>query len=59
LGCVLTQAPTDAEGYSIRDPADTGAIETAEQFGKRLYREAWKRGWSCAEKKVVMGDGSY
>ena len=61
LGCVFTQAQTDAEGYPIRDPDSTtytGAIETAEQFGKRLYREAWKRGWSRAEKKVVMGDGS-
>jgi hypothetical protein len=45
----------------IRDPDSTtytGAIETSEQFGKRLYLEAWKRGWSRAEKKVVMGDGS-
>jgi len=35
-----------------------GAIETAEQFGKRIYLEAWKRGWSRAVNKVVMGDGS-
>ena len=35
-----------------------GAIETAEEFGKRIYLEAWKRGWSRAEKKVVMGDGA-
>jgi hypothetical protein len=34
------------------------AVETSEQFGKRLYLEAWKRGWSRAEKRVVMGDGS-
>jgi hypothetical protein len=61
LGCVFTQTKTDAEGYPIRDPDSTtytGAIETSEQFGKRLYLEAWKRGWSRAEKKVVMGDGS-
>jgi hypothetical protein len=33
LGCVSTQAPTDAQGYPIRDPdstTDTGVIETAE-----------------------------
>ena len=30
----------------------------SEQFGKRLYREAWKRGGSRAAKKVVMGDRS-
>jgi hypothetical protein len=61
LGCVFTQTHWDAEGYPIRDPDSTtytGAIETSEQFGKRMYLEAWKRGWSRAEKKVAMGDGS-
>jgi hypothetical protein len=36
----------------------TGAIETAEEFGVRLYREAWQRGWSRAKRKVVLGDGA-
>ncbi len=61
LGCVFTQTNWDQEGYPIRDPDSTtytGAIETAEEFGKRLYVEAWKRGWNRAEKKVVMGDGA-
>jgi len=61
LGCVFTQTAWDQEGYPIRDPDSTtytGAIETAEEFGKRIYIEAWKRGWSRAEKKVVMGDGA-
>jgi len=61
LGCVFTQTTWDEEGYAIRDADSTtyvGAIETAEQFGKRIYLEAWKRGWSRADKKVVMGDGS-
>ena len=61
LGCSFTQTTWDEEGYPIRDPDSTtyvAAIETAEQFGKRLYLEAWKRGWSRASKKVVMGDGS-
>jgi hypothetical protein len=61
LGCVFTQTKWDKEGFAIRDLDSTtyiGAIETAEQFGKRLYVEAWKRGWSCAEKKVVIGDGA-
>jgi len=59
LGCVFTQTTWDQEGYAIRDPDSTsyvGAIETAEEFGKRIYLEAWKRGWSRAEKKVVIGD---
>lgn len=61
LGCVFTQTTWDKEGYAIRDSDSstyTGAIETAEEFGKRLYLEAWNRGWSRAQKKVVMGDGA-
>jgi len=61
LGCVFTQTGWDREGYAIRDADSTtytGAIETAEEFGKRLYLEAWKRGWSHAVKKVVLGDGA-
>jgi hypothetical protein len=61
LGCVFTQTTWDKEGYAIRDPDSTtytGAIETAEDFGKRIYLEAWNRGWSRAEKKVVIGDGA-
>jgi len=61
LGCVFTQTAWNQEGYPVRDPDSTtytGAIETADEFGKRLYREAWKRGWSRAAKKVVIGDGA-
>ena len=61
LGCVFTQAAWDKQGYPIRDPDSTtytGAIETAEQFGKRLFLEAWTRGWSRALIRVVMGDGA-
>lgn len=61
FGCAFTQATWDKEGYPIRDPASTtytGAIENAEEFGKRIYLEAWNRGWNRAEKKVVIGDGA-
>lgn len=61
LGCVFTQTKWDEEGYAIRDPDSTtytGAIENAEQFGKRIYGEAWGRGWNRAEKKVIIGDGA-
>jgi hypothetical protein len=61
LGCVFTQTTWHKEGYAIRDPDSTtyvAAIEPAEEFGKRIYLEAWKRDWSHAEKKVVMGDGA-
>ncbi len=61
LGCVFTQTKWDEEGYAIRDldsTTYTGAIENAEEFGKRIYLEAWKRGWSRALKKVLIGDGA-
>ena len=61
LGCVFTQTTWDKKGFPIRDPESTtytGAIEVVEEFGKRIYAEASKRGWSRAAKKVVMGDGA-
>jgi hypothetical protein len=61
LGCVFTQTTTDPEGRPIRDATSTtytGAIETAELFGRRLYAEAFQRGWDRAKRKVVLGDGA-
>lgn len=61
LGCVFTQTTVNDEGYPVRDEDSTtyvGAIETAEEFGRRLYAEAWRRGWGRAEKKVILGDGA-
>jgi hypothetical protein len=61
LGCVFTQTTTDSDGFPIRDPETTsfvGAIENAEQFGKRIYAEAVRRGLAYAEKVVVLGDGA-
>jgi len=61
LGSVFTQTTWDKEGFALRDPGSTtyvGAIETAQEFGLRLYLEACKRGWSRAQKKVVLGDGA-
>lgn len=61
LGCVFTQTAWDAEGFAIRNPDSTtyvGAIESAEEFGKRIYAEAFQRGWSRAKQKVVLGDGA-
>jgi hypothetical protein len=39
-------------------PLTFAALEEAEEFGPRLYTEAWRRGWAGAEKKVVLGDGA-
>jgi hypothetical protein len=61
LGCVFTQTTWDEAGFALRDPGSTtyvAAIEPAQEFGLRLYLEVDKRGWSRAEKKVVIGDGA-
>lgn len=61
LGCVFTQTGLDKQGHPVRDEESTSyvaAIETAEEFGLRIYTEAWRRGWSRAKKKVVIGDGA-
>jgi hypothetical protein len=61
LGAVFTQTTLDKEGWPIRDPHSTsyvGGIETADQFGYRIYTEAWRRGWEWAMTKIVIGDGA-
>jgi hypothetical protein len=61
LGCVFTQTTVDDEGRPIRDPGSTtytGGIETAEDFGTRIYTEAWRRGWEWATVRIVIGDGA-
>jgi hypothetical protein len=61
LGCVFTSVGVDQENRPVRDPASTtyvGAIETAEEFAPRIYREAYQRGWARAAIRVVLGDGA-
>jgi len=61
LGCIFTQTRVDEDSYPVREEAATtyvGAIENCEEFGRRLYVEAWRRGWARAEKRVVLGDGA-
>jgi Uncharacterised protein family (UPF0236) len=61
LGCVFTQTGVDEEGRPVRDPESTtyvGAIETTEDFGRRIYTEAIRRGLREAKEVVVIGDGA-
>ena len=61
LGCVFTQTTVDKEGRPVRDEESTsyvGAIETAEEFAKRLYGEAKRRGLDRAQKVIILGDGA-
>ena len=47
LGCVFTQTGVDEKGRPVRDADSTtyvGAIETASEFGWRIYAEALRRG---------------
>jgi hypothetical protein len=61
LGCIFTQTTVDTEGNPVRDEGSTsymGAIETAEEFGNRIYAEAKRRGINRAETVCVIGDGA-
>jgi hypothetical protein len=62
MGCVFTQTTVDEEGYAVRDPASTtylGAIQTSTEFGRALYTEAYRRGWSRAVHRVFLADGQH
>lgn len=61
LGCIFTQSRVDEEGRPVRDEDSTsytGAIETAEEFGRRMYAEAGRRGINQAKTICVIGDGA-
>jgi len=61
LGCVFTQTSVDQDGRPVRDDESTsytGAIETAEVFGGRIYQEAMRRGMNWAGEVIVIGDGA-
>lgn len=61
LGCVFTQTTIDQDGRPVRDPESTsfvGAIEAAEDFGKRIEAEAIRRGLFNSHRVVVLGDGA-
>ena len=61
LGCVFTQTSVDRDGRPVRDEESTsytGAIETAELFGRRIYQEAIRRGMNWAKEVSVLGDGA-
>lgn len=61
LGCVFTQTGVDEENRPVRDAGSTsyvGAIESAEEFGRRIFTEAIRRGSRFAEQIVVLGDGA-
>ena len=61
LGCVFTQTSVDQDGRPVRDDESTsytGAIETAELFGRRIYQEAMRRGMDWAKEVCVIGDGA-
>jgi len=61
LGCVFTQTGLDEEGRPVRDEGSTtyvGAIESAEEFGRRIFTEAIRRGSRRAGLIVILGDGA-
>lgn len=61
LGCIFTQTSVNGKGYPVRDENSTsytGAIETTEAFGSRIYAEAVGRGVERVQEVCVIADGS-
>jgi len=61
LGCVFTQTTTDKKGRPVRGPQSTtytGAIQSSEEFGWRIFKEARSRGLFQARKVVLLTDGA-
>ena len=61
LGCVFTQHGRDEKGHPIRDWESTtyvSSLDSIDQFGPMLRREALRRGMGQAGKVVVLIDGA-
>ncbi len=70
LAVVWSAETTDNEGHPVRDPGSAtynAAIETIATrdtdtepapFAKRILREAERRGFDTAERRVILGDGA-
>ena len=70
LAVVWSAQTTDKEGRPVRDPGSAtynAAIETIATrdtdtepapFAKRIVREAERRGFDTAERRVILGDGA-
>jgi hypothetical protein len=61
LGCVFTQTRLDEKGLPLRDEGSTsyvGAIESAQDFGRRIFTEAIRRSSRRADRLIVLGDGA-
>jgi hypothetical protein len=61
LGCIFTRHSLDAKGNPLRDPDATSYLATfadAELLGRRLLKEARRRGLAYALQVAVIGDGA-
>jgi len=61
LGCVFTQHRLDEEGHPVRDWESTtyvSSLDSIDQFGPMLRREALRRGMGTALKVVLLIDGA-
>ena len=61
LGCVFTQTTVNSAGEPVRDPYSAtyvGSIESADDFGPRLYAEAVRRGAEKSGQVICIGDGA-
>ena len=61
LGCIFTRHSLDKDGNPLRDPNGTSYLSTFEnavQLGRRVLKEARRRGLAYAQQVVIIGDGA-
>lgn len=61
LGCVFTQHQVDEKGHPVRDWQSTtyvSSLDSIDQFGPMLRREALRRGMGQAGRVVLLIDGA-
>jgi hypothetical protein len=61
LGCVFTQHRVDKKGHPVRDWESTtyvSSLESIDEFGPLLRREALRRGMATARLAVLLIDGA-
>jgi hypothetical protein len=62
LGCVFTQHTVDEKGHPLRDWASTtyvSSLDSIQEFGPLLRREALRRGLGQADQVVLLMDGAH
>lgn len=61
IGAVFTQEDIEDEGegkYKVKKASYVGSFKSSEEFGKRLWVEAYRQRVEEVREKIVLGDGA-